>query len=156
MRELDIELPPFKKVWYKEEKDAKEFTIMKMRAYLHEVMPQGIKNAMEALKSRGGGGAPLPIDKETGGEIIVNKIFFDDTGTSAFKEAPKSEKEKAWEESMMRRGMQQPRQGSETPEEEGENRPIDHNNFMAFDCHIAHPITKKQMTTRMQIDSMAT
>ena len=159
MRELDIELPPFKKVWYKEEKNAKEFTIIrevqvKMRAYLQEVMPQGIKNSMEAMKSRGG--AALPMDREKGGEIRVNKIFFDDSGTSAFKEVPKSEKEKAWEDSMMRRGMQQPRQGSETPEEEEENKPIDHKNFMAFDCHIAHPITKKQMATRMHIDSMAT
>ena len=61
MREIDIELPPFKKVWYKEEKEAKEFTIIrevhvKMKAYLQEVMPQGIKNTMEVLKSRGGGG----------------------------------------------------------------------------------------------------
>ena len=95
MRVLDIELPPFRKVWYKEEMDAKEFKItreakVKMRAYPQDVMPHGIKNAMEALKSRGG--APLPIDKEKGGEIIVNKIFFDDSGTSAFKEAPKSER----------------------------------------------------------------
>ena len=56
---------------------------------------------------------------------------------------------------MTRRGMQPAKAGQQnTSEEEGEPQ-IDHKNFMAFDCNIANPLTKKAMNTKMHIDSMA-
>ena len=105
-------------------------------------MPQGIKEAMEALKTKLG----KPKLIEEGKEIKISKICFDDTGTSAFKEITQPVKERSWKNSMMRRGMQPTEEEQqETSEDEEEEPPIDHKNFMAFDCNIANPLTKKAM-----------
>ena len=102
MRRLELELPPFVRQWKNGDGSINKETPVKMEAWLQEVMPQGIKEAMEALKTKLG--KPKPI--EEGKEIKISKICFDDTNTSAFKEIAQPVKEERWGDSMMRRGMQ--------------------------------------------------
>ena len=123
-----------------------------MIAWLQEVMPQGIKEALEVLNTRLG--KPKPI--EEGKEIKIIKIYFDDTCTSAFKEIKQGGEERPWKESKIRRGMQPSKSGSQENSETEEEVDIDHRNFMAFDCSIANPRTKRIMNTKMHIDSMST
>ena len=152
MRQLELELPVFMRKWNKPDGTLDKETPVRMTAWLQEVMPQGIKEALEALKARLG--TPKPI--EEGKEIRTSKIYFDDTGTSAFKEVDLEKEGKPWQEHRIRRGMQPSRSDSQEGSEGEEEVDLDHKNFMAFDCSIANPRTKRIMNTRMHIDSMST
>ena len=70
MRQLELELPVFMRKWNKPDGTLDRETPVRMTAWLQEVMPQGIKEALEALKARLG--TPKPI--EEGKEIRISKI----------------------------------------------------------------------------------